>query len=58
MTARNLVNKPQGNERDRENSVSLAPLDVEQALTGLLKITNPKTTKPKRKKNPPPPEKE
>ena len=54
MTTKNLVSKPQGNEGGRENSVSLAPLDVEQALTGLLKIINPKATKPKRKKAPPP----
>jgi hypothetical protein len=40
-----------------EKPVSLAPLSLKQALTGLLQIPDPDATKPKpkRKKAPPPP---
>lgn len=44
---------------DKEKKVSLAPLNVEIALKGLLAIPDPEATKPvvekdKRKKAPPP----
>lgn len=41
----------------RETSVSLNPLNLGQAISGLLAIPNPDATKPtaKRKKAPPPP---
>lgn len=43
-----------------EKPVSLAPLDLGQALKGLLAIPEPERTKPKpkRKKAPPTPDKE
>ncbi|WP_423605669.1 hypothetical protein [Sphingomonas sp. MS122] len=41
-----------------DRSVSLAPLDIKEALSGLLGIPDPDATKPKRKKAPPTPEKE
>ena len=40
-----------------EKPVSLAPLDLEKALGGLLKVKPPEKA-PKSKKAPPPPEKE
>jgi hypothetical protein len=43
----------------RERQVSLAPLDLRQALSGLLQVKSPeKAVNPKRKKAPPTPEKE
>lgn len=49
---------PQGGGRERP--VSLAPLDLSQAITGLFSIPDPDATKPrpKRKKTPPTPETE
>lgn len=43
-----------------EKPVSLNPLNLGQAITGLLKIPDPEATKPKpkRKKAPPNPDKE
>lgn len=43
-----------------EKPVSLAPLDLRKALTGLLAVPDPEATKPKpkRKKAPPAPDKE
>lgn len=43
-----------------EKPVSLAPLNLEKALTGLLQVKPPadKAQKPNRKKAPPAPEKE
>lgn len=41
-----------------DRPVSLAPLDIKKALSGLLGIPNPDATKPKRKKAPPTPDKE
>lgn len=38
--------------------ISLAPLDIKNALSALLTIPDPDATKPKRKKAPPTPEKE
>lgn len=40
---------------DKEKRLSLAPLDVNQAMRGLLQIPDPDATKPKpkRKKAPP-----
>jgi hypothetical protein len=41
-----------------EKPVSLAPLDLQKALSGLLQVKPPeKAEKPKRKKTPPTPEK-
>lgn len=48
------------NQLTDKKSVSLAPLDVQKALKGLLAIPDPDATKPpnakksKRKKSPPP----
>lgn len=43
-----------------DKKVSLAPLDLQAALTGLLQVKPPPASepKPKRKKAPPPPVKE
>jgi hypothetical protein len=42
-----------------EKPVSLAPLDLEKALSGLLRVKPPgKVAKPKREEAPPTPEKE
>lgn len=42
----------------RAEPISLAPLDLASALSGLLAIPDPEATKPKRKKAPPTPEKD
>lgn len=38
-----------------EKPVSLKPLNLKEALSGLLQIPDPEATKPKRKKKAPPP---
>ena len=52
MTAKKIVD---GHGDGREKPVSLAPLDLQTALAGLLSIPNPDATKPvikERKKAP------
>ena len=56
MEKKIVVEKP---DDRRQANVSLAPLDIKNALSALLAIANPEATrpKPKREKIPPKPDK-